>query len=196
MTTMTFRLIAGATAMAAAAMLSACSASSKEAAKEGKPAASASQSAQPAGGHNDDDVMFAQMMIPHHEQAVELAALVPDRSTDAAVIKLAATISGEQQPEIDFMKSTLNGWGAAGGHGGMAMAGMVDAATMARLQGLKGRDFDTLWLRSMIAHHEGAIQMAKTEVEVGADPEMTALARSIITAQQAEIDQMKQMLGG
>lgn len=193
---MTFRLIAGATAMAAAAMLSACSASSKEAAKEGKPAASASQSAQPAGGHNDDDVMFAQMMIPHHEQAVELAALVPDRSTDAAVIKLAATISGEQQPEIDFMKSTLNGWGAAGGHGGMAMAGMVDAATMARLQGLKGRDFDTLWLRSMIAHHEGAIQMAKTEVEVGADPEMTALARSIITAQQAEIDQMKQMLGG
>lgn len=211
MTTMTFRMIAAATSVAAVAALAGCS----TAAKEDRPAASssASQSAQPADTHgadtrgadtrNEDDVMFAQMMIPHHEQALELSTLVPDRSTNPAVVKLAATISGEQQPEIDFMTSTLAQWGVApgamnhgSGHDGMTMQGMVNEDTMVRLETLKGKDFDTLWLQSMISHHQGAIEMAKVEVEAGTNPEMTALARSIITAQQAEIDQMKQLLGG
>lgn len=205
MTTMTFRMIAAATSVAAVAALAGCS----TAAKEDRPAASssASQSAQPdahgADTHDEDDVMFAQMMIPHHEQALELSTLVPDRSTNPAVVKLAATISGEQQPEIDFMTSTLAQWGVApgamnhgSGHDGMTMQGMVNEDTMVRLETLKGKDFDTLWLQSMISHHQGAIEMAKVEVEAGTNPEMTALARSIITAQQAEIDQMKQLLGG
>ncbi len=212
MTTVMFRMIAGATAVAAAAALAGCSAATKE----DRPAASSpNQSAgahaadthdadtHDADTHNADDVMFAQMMIPHHEQAVELSALVPGRSTDPAVVKLAAAISGEQQPEIDFMKSTLAQWGVdpgqmdhGGGQHGTAMAGMVDEATMDRLEALKGEAFDTLWLQSMIAHHRGAIEMAKAEVEAGSNPEMTALARSISTAQQAEIDEMNQMVGG
>lgn len=141
------------------------------------------------------------MMIPHHEQAVMLSGMVPDRSTNPAVLDLAAKISAAQQPEITTMKDQLKQWGIdpaqmrhESGHAGMTMQGMVDDDTMLKLQGLKGPDFDTLWLQSMIAHHEGAIEMAKVEAEAGKSPEMTALARSIISAQQAEIDQMKQML--
>jgi uncharacterized protein (DUF305 family) len=78
----------------------------------------------------------------------------------------------------------------------MAMAGMVDDATMVKLDNLKGADFDTLWLQSMTSHHEGAIAMAKTEIADGTSADMKTLARGIVSAQQAEIDQMKQMLIG
>ena len=87
--------------------------------------------------HNADDIMFAQMMIPHHQQAVELAALAPEHTTNQAVLKLASTISAEQQPEINAMKALLLQWdvdpNAMGDHGGMGMAGMVDDATKAKL---------------------------------------------------------------
>lgn len=194
MTSFGFRLMAGGAALAAAVALSGCSAATKDDRPAGQ------QSSQPASpsadAHNGDDVMFAQMMIPHHEQAVALSALVPERSTDPAVVALAAAIAGEQQPEIEFMASMLEQWGVtAGGHTGMDMAGMVDADTMARLQTLRGRDFDTLWLQSMIAHHRGAVEMADAEVKAGRNPEMTGLARGIIAAQQAEINQMTKLLG-
>ena len=78
----------------------------------------------------------------------------------------------------------------------MAMQGMVDDATMARLESLKGQEFDTLWLQSMISHHQGAIEMAKAEIANGKSPDMITMAKNIVTAQQAEIDQMKKMLGG
>ena len=81
-----------------------------------------------------------------------------------------------------------------GGHG--AMQGMVDDATMARLESLRGAEFDTLWLESMIGHHRGAIEMAKAEIANGDNADAKAMAKTIVTAQQAEIDQMKQMLGG
>ena len=76
------------------------------------------------------------------------------------------------------------------------MAGMVDAATMARLATLEGAEFDTLWLQSMIGHHEGAIEMAQTELSTGANPDAKKMAQDIVTAQQAEIDQMQKMLSG
>lgn len=77
-----------------------------------------------------------------------------------------------------------------------AMNGMVDDATMSRLETLKGPAFDQLWLQSMIGHHEGAIAMANTEIADGANADAKTLAQQIVTAQQAEITQMKQMLGG
>mgnify|MGYP001584118002 CR=1 FL=1 len=84
------------------------------------------------------------------------------------------------------------------GHEGhdMAMTGMVDGATMTKLESLKGAEFDTLWLKSMIGHHEGAIEMAKTELANGQNVDGKQLAQTIIDAQQAEIDQMNKMLGG
>ena len=81
------------------------------------------------------------------------------------------------------------------GHGA-TMPGMVDQATMDKLQSLTGADFDWLWLTSMIDHHRGAIAMAQDEIAHGKNPDVIYLARSIIAAQQAEIDQMKKMLGG
>ncbi len=199
MTSTSTRIVAGLAALATAALLSSCSGKTDE---KSAPATSTTASAQVAA-HNADDVMFAQMMIPHHQQALELSALVPERSTNPAVVKLASTIAGEQQPEISTMRALLLQWdvdpnamGEHSGHGGMGMQGMVGDATMAKLQSLKGPDFDTLWLQSMINHHQGAIEMANAEIANGQSVDMTALAKSIVTAQQAEIDQMKQMLGG
>ena len=118
------------------------------------------------------------------------------------MIRLAQTISAEQAPEIQTLKAFLVQWKenpdsdtGHSGHDGMAMDGMVDDATMQRLKSLKGPEFDTLWLQSMIGHHRGAIEMAKAEIANGANVDAKTLAQSIITAQQAEIDQMNKMLG-
>lgn len=147
--------------------------------------------------------MFGQMMIPHHEQALELAEMVPDRSTDPAVIALAARIAAEQRPEISGMKALLLQWEVdpnaaahGSGHAGMAMAGMVDDATMVKLDILNGAKFDALWLQSMINHHRGAIEMARVEIADGRNADMITMARNIASAQQAEVDQMTPMLDG
>jgi uncharacterized protein (DUF305 family) len=193
------RIVAVVAALAAALFLSACSSSSSE-----PPAEQTSEpviTGEPAG-FNADDVAFATNMIPHHQQAVELSALVPDRSTNAELAGLAAQISAAQQPEIETMKVLLVQWKenpeAGSGHGGHgdAMQGMVDDATMTRLQSLNGAEFDTLWLESMISHHQGAIEMAKAEITNGENVDAKGLAQTIIDTQQAEIGQMKQMLGG
>jgi uncharacterized protein (DUF305 family) len=144
-----------------------------------------------------------------------MAALVADRSTNRAVIKLAADISAAQGPEIETLKVFLVQWKegsdtnpqvpespespSPGGHGGMNatdMQGMIDAAAIANLASLKGAEFDKLWLQSMITHHEGAIEMANAEIAGGANVDAKNLAQQIVAAQQAEINQMKQMLGG
>jgi uncharacterized protein (DUF305 family) len=147
--------------------------------------------------------MFAQMMIPHHEQALELAALVPDRSSNPEVIALAAKISAEQQPEIGAMKALLLQWEVdpntsahGSGHDGMAVEGMVDDATMAKLDSLKGAEFDTLWLQAMINHHRGAIAMAESEIADGRNADMITMATTMVATQQAEIDQMTPILAG
>ena len=152
-----------------------------------------------AAPNNAADVTFVSGMIPHHEQAVEMSALVPQRSTNPEVIKLAADISAAQEPEIQTMKGFLAQWnaGEGSGHDGHdmgAMAGMVDDDSMAKLETLKGAEFDKLWLTSMIGHHEGAVTMAKTEIADGANADAKALADHIVTAQEAEIAQMKQMV--
>ena len=203
MTSTRTQILAVVAAFAATLAVSSCSTAAREDPREDQGLPASATSAEQVAAHNADDVMFAQMMIPHHQQAVELAAMVPDRSTDPDVIALAAKIAGEQQPEINTMKALLLQWDVdpnemshESGHAGMAMAGMVDDATMVKLDNLKGTDFDTLWLQSMISHHEGAIAMAKTEIADGKSADMVTLAGSIVTAQQAEIDQMKQMLIG
>lgn len=202
MTSTTTRIVAGLAALVTAVALSACSSKSTsndaKTSQEDKPLISAA----PAG-HNVDDIAFATNMIPHHQQAVDMAALVPTRSTNAQVIKLASDISAEQGPEIQTLKVFLVQWKedpdsdtGHSGHDNMPMTGMVDDATMAKLQSLQGAEFDTLWLQSMIGHHQGAIEMAKAEVANGANSDAIDLAKSIVTTQQAEIDQMKQMQGG
>ena len=179
--------------------LSACGTAARE--DRGTPASPAA-SAGPVAGHNTDDVMFAQLMVRHHRQSVELAALVPDRAANPALLQLAMMIAGQQQPEINALKAMLAQWDVdsservrEGAHG-MTMAGTVGEATMIRLLALNGPEFDTLWLRSMIGHHEGAVAMAKAEIADGSDVDMVGLARAVITARQGEIDRMQQLLAG
>jgi uncharacterized protein (DUF305 family) len=191
------RIVGVTAALATAVVVSSCSKTDDHTQH-----ATATSTSSTVAAHNADDVMFAQMMIQHHQQAVDLAAMAAVHTTNQAVRILAAKISAEQQPEIQAMKALLLQWdvdpNAMGDHGGhgSAMQGMVDDATMTKLKSLNGPQFDTLWLQAMIGHHQGAIDMAKTEIAKGQSADMTAMAKTMVTAQQAEIDQMKQMLGG
>jgi uncharacterized protein (DUF305 family) len=195
------RLLAVLAACAAALFLSSCSSAKTDGNSDHPKSDEPVITAQPAG-YNADDVAFATNMIPHHQQAVDLSVLVPDRSTNADLVALAQRISAEQQPEIDVMKVFLVQWNenpdTNSGHAGHGntMAGMVDATTMTKLQSLNGAEFDKLWLESMISHHQGAIEMAKAEIANGDNVDAKALAKNIVTTQEAEIGQMKQMLGG
>ncbi|WP_326646237.1 DUF305 domain-containing protein [Streptosporangium sp. NBC_01755] len=159
------------------------------------PATTASQ--EPEASFNDIDVTFAQMMIPHHEQAVEMAKLAETRASDPEVKELAAKIKAAQGPEIATMTDWLSTWKAPapeGGHGEHVMPGMMTEEDMVKLQAAKGAQFDRMFAELMIAHHKGAIMMAKTEQTDGADPKAKELARTIETAQQAEIKQMQELL--
>ncbi len=201
MTSITARLIAVLAALAAALFLSGCTSPASDGHTDHQHTDEPVITGAPAG-YNADDVAFATNMIPHHQQAVELSALAPDRSTNQELIALSNQISAAQQPEIETMKVFLVQWkenpdtnSGHGGHG-QAMQGMVDEPTMTTLQSLNGAEFDKLWLESMISHHQGAIEMAKAEIANGENVDAIGLAKSIVTAQETEIGQMKQMLGG
>ncbi|MEV4185998.1 DUF305 domain-containing protein, partial [Streptosporangium canum] len=162
----------------------------------GAPAAATSP--QPSASFNDADVAFAQMMIPHHEQAVEMAELAESRAGDPEVKELAAKIKVAQDPEIATMNGWLSAWGRPaapeGGHGGHDMPGMMTGEDMAKLREAKGAEFDRMFAKLMIAHHKGAIEMARTEQAQGSNPEAKALARNIETTQQAEVEQLQGLL--
>lgn len=213
MTSLTARLFTVVAAVAAALFLSSCGSSESTSDPESPTGISEEQQRNQAqdepaiggepAGHNPVDVVFVTNMIPHHQQALELAGIAPDRSGNQELIDLAAEISAAQQPEIDTMKALLVQWNADpdlgathGDQGESPMKGMVDDATMTQLESLNGPEFDNLWLESMIAHHEGAIGMANEQLASGENADATTLAQTIVDTQQAEIDQMRQMLGG
>ena len=157
---------------------------------------------------NATDVGFAQGMIPHHAQAVEMADMAIATSTNADVLSLAKQIKAAQNPEIETMTGWLQGWGqavpattsmAGGGHdmtnmSGMMMDGMMSDADMKRLESSTGTAFDRLWLELMIQHHEGAVRMSQDELADGKNPDTKALAQAIITSQQSEITKMNALL--
>ncbi|MFK3731745.1 DUF305 domain-containing protein [Streptomyces sp. NPDC088090] len=144
---------------------------------------------------NDADVMFAQMMIPHHEQALEMAKLADGRAEDADVKRIVAAVEKAQDPEIRKMKAWLKGWGKPESAGmGHSMAGMMSEQDMKDLAAAKGRDFDRTFAELMIAHHEGAVEMAKTEQKDGGNAEAKALAGEVVRAQTAEIAELRKIL--
>jgi uncharacterized protein (DUF305 family) len=160
--------------------------------------------------HNDADIRFAQTMIPHHQQAVEMAEIAVDRAQNPEVKALAEQIQGAQDPEIETMTGFLEAWGAevpAEGdmadmdHSGMPgmtgmpeMSGMMTPEQMEQMGSATGAAFDTMFLEMMIVHHEGAIADSQRELAEGVNPQAKDLANQIIAAQTAEIDQMRQML--
>ena len=150
---------------------------------------------------NDADVMFAQMMIPHHEQAIEMSdiALDPNTGASAAVIALATQIKGAQDPEISQMKNLLTTWGMPMEMGSMdhssMMDGMLSLEEMDTLGQLKGAEFDKAWAKGMIAHHEGAITMANDVLANGKNSEILALANAVVSGQSTEIEILKPLAG-
>jgi uncharacterized protein (DUF305 family) len=146
--------------------------------------------------HNAADIMFSQMMIPHHAQAVEMSdVMLAKTSVPAAVASLATRIKAAQAPEIEQMTGWLEEWNQPTGMmTGHAMSGMVSAGDLDKLKAAQGTEAVTMFLTQMVAHHEGAIAMARTEAGSGKSGDTIELANAIITSQQAEITEMKQLL--
>jgi uncharacterized protein (DUF305 family) len=139
-----------------------------------------------------DDQMFAAMMIPHHEQAIQMSELALLNSTDPEILALANEIKAAQGPEIEQMKS----WGSSmmGSHAGHMMdEGMLTDYEIEQLKSARGAEFNRLFLEGMIKHHQGAIQMAEMIID-SANDEASQLGKNIVESQSAEIERMRQLL--
>jgi uncharacterized protein (DUF305 family) len=150
--------------------------------------------------HNSADVTFAQRMIPHHEQAIEMAKLAPSRAQSPDVKALASQIQAAQDPEINQMKEWLASWGeptavpSGMNHGDDMSGGKMDASDMTKLEGLTGQNFDREFLTMMTAHHQGAIEMAQTEQANGLYEPAKIMADNIVRSQSDEITKMAELL--
>lgn len=188
------RLILLAVGLLVGLLLTSCGGGSEE-------GSGADSSAGPAAAHNEADVRFATEMIPHHRQAVEMSTLAETRALSQQVKALAATIKTAQEPEIESMTTWLTAWGApvpaadGGTHSGHSGRGMATPAEMQELAGKRGAAFDEVFLTRMIAHHEGAIAMAQEEQRAGQYAPAKELAAMIVSTQQSEITQMKELQG-
>ncbi|WP_064257403.1 DUF305 domain-containing protein [Rhodococcus sp. HS-D2] len=210
-------LAVGAMALAVVFTAAACSDSDTgtTAATSSATTSATASAADEAAAHNDADVMFAQMMIPHHSQAIEMSdMLLAKQDIPADVTALAEQIKAAQGPEIAQLESWLEQWGeptempetgnndmpgmdmdeGMDGMEGMQMEGMMSEEDMQALSDAQGTDAARLFLEQMIAHHEGAIDMAQTEIEDGQFPDAVEMARTIVDTQQQEIDTMRQLL--
>ncbi|MBF6452464.1 DUF305 domain-containing protein [Nocardia cyriacigeorgica] len=189
-------------AVAATALTVAGCSDDSTTATETTTSAAASTSASTRTDFNAADVTFLQMMYPHHAQAVDMAKMVPSRTQNPQLLALAAAVEAAQAPEMQQITTLLESFGKPapnagehGGHGGHDMPGMMTPEQMTALENATGAEFDRQWMQMMIEHHIGAIDMANTVLAEGVNPDTKALATSIVAAQQAEIDQMRQMLG-
>jgi len=167
--------------------------------------ASTAKSSQTNTTKNEADVVLASMMIPHHAQAISMADTALKQATNPKVKALARKIKQAQGPEIERMSGWLTSWGAPvpGARGsdmsgmegmGEQTGGMMSAKDISSLNKATGTAFDRMWLQMMIKHHQGAVAMAKTALDQGANPEAKKLATSIIGGQSAEIAEMTSIL--
>lgn len=143
---------------------------------------------------NSADVRYVQLMIQHHAQALELTGLVPTRSRSATVKRLAERITAAQQPEIGAMEGWLTRHGRSGEsgkHNHGAMPGMATAGQLEELRGAKAAAFDTLFLKLMITHHQGAITMATEVLSEGNNVQVEEMAGDVVAQQTTEIDRMR-----
>jgi uncharacterized protein (DUF305 family) len=140
------------------------------------------------------DIMFAQMMIPHHQQAVDMGTLAETRALSPEVKKLAAEIKAEQAPEIVQMEAWLEDAKASHDMGHeMGMGGMLSDTEMEALKNANGAEFDRLYLEGMIEHHKGAIHMAQMVVDSNI-AEVAKLGNAIIESQTKQIAYMESLL--
>ncbi|MEU1842934.1 DUF305 domain-containing protein [Micromonospora sediminicola] len=160
-----------------------------------RPAAEVRDAAPPRW--NGLDVWYVRMMIPHHEQALEMAKLAPDRAADPRVRAVADRIRAAQGPEVGVLRawlSTRDLPAEVAGHDHATMRGMQSAEAMRQLADARGAAFDTLFVRMMTAHHQGAVVMSTDLLKVGADQVMQEFANAVAVEQSAEITRMRALL--
>jgi uncharacterized protein (DUF305 family) len=149
---------------------------------------------------NATDVKFATDMIPHHRQALDMAKTAESKAATPDVKALAGRIAKAQDPEIATMSGWLTAWGepvpspGAMHHDMGEMPGMMTGQELQDLSKATGKDFDRMFLQMMIRHHQGAVEMAKTEQAQGQDPAVRQLATKIAADQTAEITEMQGLL--
>jgi uncharacterized protein (DUF305 family) len=149
-----------------------------------------------SGDLSGDDIMFLQMMIPHHQQAIDMSDLALTKSTDSELLALAKDIRDGQASEIVKMKAWLDKAGADldPGHSmGHDMGGMLSDSELAALEAATGKSFDLLWLKGMTGHHDGAIDMAAM-IEDAENAEIKSFGQAIVSAQSAQNKQMAVMI--
>ncbi|SER67641.1 Uncharacterized conserved protein, DUF305 family [Streptomyces sp. yr375] len=145
---------------------------------------------------NSADVSYAQMMIEHHTQALEMAELAPKQAQSTTVKGLAARIGAAQGPEIEAMKAWLSTYGketASTGHTHTMMPGMATEAQLTELRAAHGKAFDALFLTLMITHHEGALTMAADVKAKGNNVRIEEMADDVVAQQTSEITRMRGM---
>ena len=153
-----------------------------------------------SAAHNDADAAFVRDMIPHHEQAVEMAEMVSRIEVSDEIVELADEIRAAQTSETAQMRRWMSEWNIGvdphAGHGGNSPDdhGMMSPDEMKALGAATGDDFERRWLTMMIEHHRGALTMAKAVIEGGSNPSVRALATAIVAGQTAEIDEMTALL--
>lgn len=185
---------------AAVAVLAGCSSQPSATSHDGTAGHDHPSSASAGAGataHDDADVMFAQMMIPHHTQAVQMSdILLAKQGVDARVVQLATEIKAAQAPEIQQMQGWLTSWGspATAPMNHDSMQGMVSEKDIEALRNASGPEAAKLYVTQMIAHHEGAITMAQDEISTGQYGPAIELSHAIVETQQKEIDTMKAIL--
>ena len=149
--------------------------------------------AQAAGDLSSDDVMFLQMMIPHHQQAIDISDLALTKGEDAELLALAKNIRDEQAAEIVKMKAWLEEANASSHSASHSMDGMLSDSELAALDKASGKSFDVLWLKAMTGHHTGAIDMA-TMIENAKSAEIKSFGEGIVASQSAQNKAMAAMI--
>ena len=190
-----------ATALALAVTLGACGDDSGDGSggTAAAPSTSASAAVSMPADVNDQDSRFAEDMIVHHRQAVEMAELAASRASDPEVKRLAAGIQAAQAPEIETLAGWLTAWGmqppgemAGMDHG--SMPGMMSDSELAEMSRMTGPEFDEMFLTMMIEHHEGAVAMAEDERSAGENADVKTFADTVVADQTAEIARMRALL--
>ncbi len=198
-----------AVAVAVLVSVAACSSSDNNQATQTSTTTVVVTSPSPEGAqpHNQADVTFAQQMIPHHQQAIQMSdVILAKQEIDPRVVDTANQIKVAQGPENEQMQGWLTQWGQRTPHSGSTtpsgssmpsgpkMPGMMSDQEMTALQNSEGVEASKLFLTMMIHHHQGAITMAQTEQKSGQNAPALALAKSIITNQQQQIDTLQNIL--
>ena len=148
---------------------------------------------QAAGDLSSDDVMFLQMMIPHHQQAIDISDLALTKSADSELLALAKNIRDEQAAEIVKMKAWLEEANASSHSDSHSMDGMLSDSELAALKKASGKSFDVLWLKAMTGHHTGAIDMAAM-IENPKSAEIKSFGQGIVASQSAQNKAMAAMI--